>query len=71
MKKCDLIIVMGTSMVVNPFASLPKEAFCNTPIIIINESATYLDNDRMAIVIRDNITNALEKIVTHLKEKTF
>lgn len=69
--KADLLIVLGTSMVVNPFASLPNECSSEIPIIIINETPTYLDNDRMAIVIHDNISNTLDKIINHIKDKTF
>lgn len=71
MSECDLIIVMGTSMVVNPFASLPSEAKADTPIIIINKTPTYLDNDRMAMVIHDNISETLDKIINHINNKNF
>ena len=71
MLECDLILIMGTSMVVNPFATLPSEAKIDTPMIIINETPTYLDNDRMAMVIHDNISETLNKIINHIKNKTF
>lgn len=71
MQETDLIIVLGTSMNVNPFASLPLKAKADTPIIIINKDATYLDNDRMSMVIHDNISITLDKIISHIENKSF
>eukprot|EP01102_Stenamoeba_stenopodia_P018824 TRINITY_DN696_c0_g1_i1.p1 TRINITY_DN696_c0_g1~~TRINITY_DN696_c0_g1_i1.p1 ORF type:complete len:798 (+),score=192.75 TRINITY_DN696_c0_g1_i1:215-2608(+) len=38
-KHCDLLIVMGTSLQVYPFASLPNDVKKNTPRILINRDA--------------------------------
>lgn len=65
-KEADLLIVIGTSMVVQPFASLPSKAKPNTPIIVINNSSTYLDEDRMAVIVKENCDDVLLKIKNKL-----
>jgi NAD-dependent deacetylase len=43
-KKCDFMIVAGSSLEVLPVASLPMQALeCGAHLIIINNSQTYLD----------------------------
>jgi len=37
--KCDLLIVMGTSLQVHPFASLPDQVNLNVPRLLINKMA--------------------------------
>lgn len=67
MKQTDLLIVLGTSMVVQPVASLPHHLNVNTtPIIVINKDETYLDNSRMATSIHDDIEKSLKNIFKYL-----
>jgi len=55
----DLLIVGGTSLGVYPAAGLCR--YFNGMIILINKSATYLD-DRADMLIRENIGEVFEKI---------
>ena len=61
-KNCDLFMVLGSSLVVYPAASLPRLAKKNDAfLLIINIDPTPLDN--MAdIVINDNISKVLKKL---------
>lgn len=61
--KADLLIIIGTSLKVAPFSELPFSAQLDTPFIIINKDATYLDDNRMSIVINDDCDKALTKII--------
>lgn len=65
--KADVVIIIGTSMQVEPFASLPFFAPLQTPFIIINRDATYLDNNNMSIVINEDCDKALMKIFSYIK----
>lgn len=65
-KNTDLLIILGTSLIVEPVASLPKLLKADSPIIIINEEATYLDEDRMSIVFNEDIIKALSKIINYI-----
>ena len=48
----DLTIVLGSSLVVNPVASLPSVALQNgRKVVIVNRDKTYLDN-RMSVIFR-------------------
>ena len=47
--KADLVIIIGTSLQVSPFCTLPYHAPLDTPFIIINKEPTYLDDNRMSI----------------------
>lgn len=66
--KADLVIIIGTSLQVSPFCTLPFYAHIDTPFIIINKNPTYLDDNRMSIpihgdcdLIMTNIFKALDK----------
>lgn len=61
--KADLVIIIGTSMQVEPFASLPFYAPLQTPFIIINKEATCLDDNNMSVVINEDCDETLEKII--------
>lgn len=61
--KADLVIIIGTSLKVAPFLELPFSAPLDTPFIIINKEATYLDDNRMSVVINDECDKVLKKIV--------
>jgi hypothetical protein len=39
LKKCDLLIIIGTSLQVHPFASLPSSVPASTPRLLINREA--------------------------------
>ncbi|RSH91496.1 Sir2 histone deacetylase Hst2 [Saitozyma podzolica] len=39
LKRCDLLIILGTSLQVHPFASLPSYVSANTPRLLINREA--------------------------------
>jgi NAD-dependent deacetylase len=67
-KKCDLILVIGSSLEVLPVARLPLEAIEHgAHLIIINQSSTYLD-ERADIVIRDNVATILPAIVNEVMD---
>ena len=44
-RKCDLAIVLGTSLVVYPAAALPSHRMSNVPLVIINKSTTSMDDE--------------------------
>jgi NAD-dependent deacetylase len=62
-RECDLCIVLGSSLVVYPAASIPEEAKNNgAKLMIINFDETQLD--RIAdLVIHDSVAVSLEKIM--------
>ncbi len=61
--ECDLCIVLGSSLVVYPAASVPSHAVQNgAKIIIINRDVTPLDSDA-DLVIHDSISKALGTMV--------
>lgn len=66
-KKADLLLVLGTSLTVEPVASFPKNVKADTPIIIINKNITYLNEDRMSIEFNSDIELTLESIFKELK----
>lgn len=52
-EKCDLVIVLGTSLVVNPVAQLPYLAQrSGSRIVIVNRDKTYLDSSA-SLIFRD------------------
>jgi NAD-dependent deacetylase len=62
-RRCDVMIVAGSSLEVFPVAELPSLAVsCGAKLIIVNREPTYLD-DRAAILIRDDVAVALPAIV--------
>jgi NAD-dependent deacetylase len=62
-KKCELMLVVGTSLEVMPSAKLPIEALEHgARLIIINHAATFLDV-RADVVIRANVAEILPQIV--------
>lgn len=63
MKKVDLVVVIGTSLKVKPFSDLPLSCSLDTPYIIINKEPTELDDNRMSVVIRDDIDKVLNKLL--------
>jgi NAD-dependent deacetylase len=62
-KKCDLMIVAGSSLEVLPVAGLPMRALENgARLILINYSQTYLDV-RADVVFHENVAEILPLIV--------
>lgn len=66
LRKTDLLIILGTSLTVEPVASFPTYVKATTPIIIINNSPTYMDDDRMTVVFKEDIADTLENIFKYL-----
>ena len=63
---CDLFLVVGSSLKVNPAATLPRFALKNdVPLIIINLQPTHLD-DHAEIVINEKSGVVLPQIVSGL-----
>jgi len=61
---CDLFLVVGSSLKVNPAATLPRFALKNdVPLIIINLQPTHLD-DYAEIVINEKAGVVLPQIVS-------
>lgn len=56
LSNADLVVVIGSSLVVNPAASLLY--YTSAPIIIVNKNKTPFD-DMATLVIHDNIVNLL------------
>ncbi|XP_064408758.1 NAD-dependent protein deacetylase sirtuin-2 [Latimeria chalumnae] len=48
--KCDLLIIMGTSLQVEPFASLIHKVHHNTPRLLINKEKTGQTNTLMGVL---------------------
>lgn len=65
-RRCDLMIVAGSSLEVLPVASLPMQAIENgAHLIIINRTPTYLDV-RADVVFSDDVAAVLPLIVEEL-----
>lgn len=66
-KKCDLMVVVGSSLEVVPASSIPYTAVQNgARLIIINLSNTPLDN-HADLVIQDDVNIILPKIIESIK----
>ena len=67
--KCDLFIVVGSSLVVYPAALMPGYAVdSGAELVIVNLSETPMD-DRASILIRAKAGEAMTKIVQKLAAK--
>jgi NAD-dependent deacetylase len=65
-KKCDLMIVAGSSLEVTPVSSLPLTAVQKgVKLIIINHTATYID-PRATLVIKKDVAEILPEITYEL-----
>jgi NAD-dependent deacetylase len=61
-RNCSLILVAGSSLEVTPAATLPLEALeNNAKLIIINQSATYLD-PRAEVLLKGDVADILPQI---------
>ncbi|MHA1755380.1 MAG: NAD-dependent protein deacylase, partial [Promethearchaeota archaeon] len=66
---CDLLIVLGSSLVVYPVAFYPLKVVHNgAKLAIINLQETDMD-DRAEVVIHEKIGSVLPKIVDLVEEK--
>lgn len=65
---CDLCIVLGSSLVVYPAASIPERAVdYEANLMIINRDETHLDG-QADLVIHDSLGETLEKIMDRLRQ---
>lgn len=65
--KCDLLIVVGSSLEVFPVARLPYQAVSKgAKLVIINKQETYMDT-RADVVIHEDVANALPSIMERIK----
>ncbi len=60
--RADLMICIGTSLVVNPAASLPYYFNGNNGLVIINKDETPLDY-KAKILIHDDINSFIDKVI--------
>ena len=61
-KKCDLMMVVGSSLEVLPVAGLPMRALENgAHLILINHTPTYLDV-RADVVLHDNVEDVIPRL---------
>lgn len=65
----DAILILGTSLQVRPFSTLPEYRNKDThpPVIIINHDKTPLDNKEHVFVIRDDISKVLKELSILIK----
>ena len=62
-RRCDLMLVAGSSLEVMPVAGLPLQALdCGAHLIVINNSETYI-NVRADIVVKDDVADSLPQII--------
>ena len=61
----DLVIIAGTSLVVQPAAGIPRHRPGSSKLAIINQTETYLDN-QSDLVIRNSIKNTLKNAVNNM-----
>ncbi len=67
-KTCDVMLVAGSSLEVVPAADLPLVAKKNgAKIIIVNDTSTPVDG-HATVIIRDDVTAALPKIVQAIRK---
>ena len=68
MEQCDVLLVVATSLVVNPAAGLPLIALHGgARVIIINMSDTYIDG-YAEVALREDVAEALPAILAAIKE---
>ena len=66
-RKCDLIIVAGSSLLVSPANLLPKAAFSSgAKLIIVNDDETHMDKFAR-VVLRGKTGEILPKIVEEIR----
>jgi len=61
--ECDLCIVLGSSLVVYPAASIPEHASKNNAkLIVVNRDVTHLDA-YAEVVIHESVTTVMERMI--------
>ncbi len=60
-QKADLMLIIGSSLLVYPAAGIPSY-FSGKHIVIINKSPTYLDS-RAELVFRENVIDVIKQII--------
>jgi NAD-dependent deacetylase len=67
---CDLFIVVGSTLVINPAAQMPVYAVrAGAKLVIVNLSSTPMDGEA-AVLIKTKAGEAMTRIVDKVKEKT-
>ncbi|RPI73995.1 MAG: sigma factor regulator FecR, partial [Desulfobacteraceae bacterium] len=67
--QCDLCLVLGSSLVVYPAASVPEQAVeQGAKLMIINRDTTHLDR-RADLAIHDSVAGVLGKIMEEVSKK--
>ncbi len=67
-KRCDVMLIAGSSLEVAPAADLPLVAKKNgAKLIIVNNSSTVLDS-QAALILREDVTSALPKVVAQMRK---
>lgn len=65
---CDLLLVLGTSLVVYPAAMIPEMAYRNgAKIVIFNKTPTPLDHIA-DLINRDDLKDACQLLMDHLRQ---
>ena len=65
-KKCDLLLVIGSSLETFPAGNLPYQTLkSEKKIIVINQTETFIDVD-VELVIREDVSIALPQILSLL-----
>jgi len=65
-RRCDLLIVIGSSLEVMPVAGLPMRAIDNgADLIILNQQETYMDI-RADIILREDVAVTIPAIVNEV-----
>ncbi|MEJ2108946.1 MAG: Sir2 family NAD-dependent protein deacetylase [Acidobacteriota bacterium] len=68
-ERCDLLLILGSSLVIYPAAELPSIALANdTRIVIVNLQDTPYD--RLGLVVRDKLGNFAEAALSALNTGT-
>jgi len=66
-QRCDLLLVLGTSLVVYPAASIPEIALqAGAKVIIFNKTPTPFD-PYAELVVRDDLREVCESLLTHFR----
>ncbi len=63
--ECDLLLVLGTSLVVYPAAGLPGYRPSNATMVIINQDSTPLDSEAQ-LVIHDDLCGTMKAVSEYL-----
>jgi NAD-dependent deacetylase len=65
--RCDVLLVIGTSLEIAPVSHLPLTALARgAHLIIVNNEETYLDGDA-SVVIRDDVSKVLPALADRLE----